>query len=63
MKARHHKLVPPSDPNQMTIAGVEPVSLVERLLWAAQQPLQPKRVQRPLDIGFWDPIRDQLEMF
>ena len=31
--------------------------------WAAQQPLQPKRVQRPLDVGFWDPMRNQLEMF
>lgn len=63
MKARHYKLVPPTDPNQMIIAGVEPVSLVERLAWAVQQPLQPKRAQRLLDIAFWDPMRDQLEMF
>ena len=63
MTARHHKLVPPSDLNQMIIGGVEPVSLVERLAWAAQQPLQSKRAQRPLNIGFWDPMRDQLEMF
>lgn len=63
MKARQHKLASPNDPNQMMIAGVEPVGLAERLTWAAQQPLQPKRAQRPLDIGFWDPMRDQLEMF
>lgn len=52
-----------SDPDQMMIAGVPPVSLGERLTWAAQQPMQPKRAQRPLDIGFWDPMRNQLELF
>lgn len=52
-----------SEPDQMMIAGVQPVSLGERLAWAAQQPMQPKRPQRPLDIGFWNPMRDQLEMF
>lgn len=51
------------DPDQMMIAGVQPVSLGERLTWAAQQPMQPKRGQRPLDIGFWDPMRNQMEMF
>jgi len=45
------------------IEGVNPVSLGERLTWAAQQPMQPKRAQRPLDIGFWDPMRRQLELF
>jgi hypothetical protein len=29
----------------------------------AQLPMQPRRAQKPLDIGFWDPMRDQLEMF
>ena len=52
-----------SDPEQLMIAGVQPISLGERLTWAAQQPMQPKRAQRPLDIGFWDPMRHQLEMF
>ena len=46
----------------MMIAGVQPVSLGDRLTWAAQQPMQPKRAQRPLDVGFWDPMRNQLEM-
>jgi hypothetical protein len=64
MSARKHKrIVVADDPNQMMIAGVKPVSLGERLTWAAQQPMQPKRIQRPLDIGFWDPMRNQLEMF
>jgi hypothetical protein len=52
-----------TDPAQLMIAGVQPVSMGERLSWQAQQPMQPKRQQRPLDIGFWNPIRNQLEMF
>jgi hypothetical protein len=45
------------------LTGVAPVSMGERLGWLANQPMQPKRVQRALDIGFWDPMRNQLEMF
>jgi hypothetical protein len=60
---QRQRVAPLGDPDQMMIAGVQPVSLGERLAWAAQQPMQPKRAQRPLDVGFWDPIRDQLEMF
>jgi hypothetical protein len=52
-----------TDPAQLMIAGVAPVSMGERLSWQAQQPMQPKRQQRPLDIGFWNPMRNQLEMF
>ena len=64
MKARlRERVAPLGHPDQMMIAGVQPVSLGERLTWAAQQPMQPKRAQRPLDVGFWDPMRDQLEMF
>lgn len=63
MKRKAVSSVTESDPNQMMITGVKPVSLGERLTWAAQQPMQPKRAQRPLDIGFWDPMRNQLEMF
>ena len=51
------------DPAQIVMPGVQPVSLGERLQWQAQLPMQPRRAQRPLDIGFWDPLRDQLEMF
>jgi hypothetical protein len=64
MSARkRERIAVADDPNQMMIEGVKPVSLGERLTWAAQQPMQPKRAQRPLDIGFWDPMRNQLEMF
>lgn len=51
------------DPDQITMAGVPPVSMGERLGWLAAQPMQPRREQRPLDIGFWNPMRDQIEMF
>ena len=55
--------ITPPDPNQIMMTGVAPVSMGERLGWLANQPMQPKRVQRALDIGCWDPMRDQLEMF
>jgi hypothetical protein len=63
MKRIRRPAIALSDPDQMMIAGVEPVSLGERLTLAAQQPMQPKRAQRPLDIGFWNPMRNQLELF
>ena len=56
------KITPP-DPAQIMMAGVAPVSMGERLGWLANQPMQPRRAQRPLDIGFWNPMRDQIEMF
>ena len=56
------KITPP-DPAQIMIAGVAPVSMGELLGWLANQPMRPRRNQRPLDIGFWNPMRDQLEMF
>ena len=52
-----------ADPAQTIMPGVKPVSLGERLNWQAQLPMQPRRAQKPLDIGFWDPMRNQLEMF
>ena len=52
-----------SDPDQIMMAGITPVSMGERLGWIAAQSMQPRREQRPLDIGFWDPMRNQLEMF
>ena len=52
-----------ADPAQIIMPGVKPVSLGERLNWQAQLPMQPRRAQKPLDIGFWDPMRNQWEMF
>ena len=51
------------DPFQITMPGVRPVTLGERLQCRADMPMLPRRNQRPLDIGFWDPMRDQLELF
>ena len=55
--------IAPPDPDQLIMAGVAPVTIGERLGWLANQPMQPRRQQRPLDIGFWNPMRDQIEMF
>jgi hypothetical protein len=62
-KSKTFSQITPPDPDQIMLTGVAPVSMGERLGWLANQPMQPKRVQRALDIGFWDPMRDQLEMF
>jgi len=56
------QITPPA-PAQIMMPGVAPVSMGERLSWLADQPMQPSRAQRPLDIGFWNPMRNQLEMF
>ena len=63
MKRTPLPAITPPDPDQIMMAGVAPVSMGERLGWLAAQPMQPRREQRPLDIGFWNPMRDQIEMF
>ena len=50
------------DPKQITMPGVQPVSLGERLQFQSGLPMQPRRGQKPLDIGFWDPMRNQLAL-
>lgn len=49
------------DDDQAVIDGVRPISLGERLSWMASEPLEPSKTQKPLDIGFWDPMRDQMD--
>lgn len=51
------------DPDQITMPGVRPATLGEKLRCRVDMPMLPRRNQKPLDIGFWDPMRDQLEMF
>jgi hypothetical protein len=63
MKRKGLPTVAAPDPGQITMAGIAPVSLGERLGWLAEQPMQPRREQRPLDVGSWDPMRNQIEMF
>ena len=62
-KCKTKPQIAPPDPDPIMLAGVAPVSMGERLGWLAEQPMQPRRAQRPLDIGFWNPMRNQLEMF
>ena len=62
-RSRNRISVAAIDPDQIMIAGVAPVSVSDRLGWLANQPIQPRREQRPLDIGFWNPMRNQIEMF
>ncbi len=63
MKRKDLPKIAAPDPDQIMMAGVAPVSVGERLGWLAAQPMQPRRGQCSLDIGFWDPMRDQIEMF
>ena len=63
MKRKDLREIIPPDPDQMMIDGVAPISMGERLDWLAEQPMQPRREQKPLDIGFWNPMRNQFEMF
>ena len=63
MKRKDLPTVAAPDTNQIMMAGIAPVSMGGRLGWLAAQPMQPRREQRPLDIGFWDPMRNQIEMF
>ena len=63
MKRKNLPQITPPDPDQIMMDGVAPVSMGERLGWLAEQPMRSRREQRPLDVGFWDPMRDQIEMF
>jgi len=63
MKRKDLPKIAVPDPDQIMMAGVAAVSVGERLGWLAEQPMQPRREQRPLDVGFWDPMRNQIEMF
>jgi hypothetical protein len=49
---------------QTLIPGVRPVSIYERLMVLAAQPLGPKKLQRPCDLGLFDEVaRNQLDLF
>lgn len=51
------------DDGQAVIEGVQPVSLGERLSWMTDLPIEPPRKQKLLDVGLWNPMRDQLDLF
>jgi hypothetical protein len=49
---------------QILICGVAPVTQRQRLEWTMQQPLGPRRPQKPCNDGLFDfSSRNQLEMF
>ena len=49
---------------QTLIPGVPRVSIYERLMVLAAQPLGPKRSQKPCDLGLFDEVaRNQLDLF
>jgi hypothetical protein len=49
---------------QILMCGVAPVTQRQRLEWTMQQPLGPRRLQKPCNDGLFDlNSRNQLEMF
>ena len=49
---------------QTLIPGVRRVSIYERLMVLAAQPLGPKKSQKPCDLGLFDEMaRNQLDLF
>lgn len=49
---------------QALIPGVRRVSIYERLMVLAAQPLGPKKSQKPCDLGLFDEVaRNQLDLF
>ena len=49
---------------QMLVPGVRPVSIYERLMVLAAQPLLPKKPQRSCDLGLFDEMaRNQPDLF
>lgn len=50
-------------PARITMPGMRPATLGEKLQCPADMPTLPRRKQKTFNIGFWDPMRNQLEMF
>ena len=49
---------------QTLVPGVAPITPRDRLEWRAAQPLEPKKPQRPCDLGLFDiNARNQLDLF
>jgi hypothetical protein len=49
---------------QLMLGGVKPSSMKEKVDWLAAQPMQPRRQQKPCDIGLFDEeSRKQFELF
>ena len=49
---------------QYLVGGVKPVTARDRLEWLMQQPMRPRKIQKPLNIGLFDEdARNQMELF
>jgi hypothetical protein len=49
---------------QLMLNGVKPQTMKDKLDWLIAQPLQPRKQQKPCDMGLFDTeSRKQLEMF
>jgi hypothetical protein len=49
---------------QTLVTGVAPITPADRLAFRAAAPMQPKKPQRPCDLGLFDAnARNQIEMF
>ena len=49
---------------QLMLGGVKPQTMKDKLDWLIAQPMQPRKQQKPCDIGLFDTeSRKQLEMF
>lgn len=49
---------------QLLVHGVKPVATKERLDYRANQPMRPRKPQKPCDIGLFDEaVRNQLSLF
>jgi len=49
---------------QLMLAGVRPQTMKDKVQWLIEQPMQPRKRQKPCDIGLFDTeSRKQLELF
>jgi hypothetical protein len=49
---------------QLMVRGVRPPTMREKVQWLADQPMQPRKPQKPCDIGLFDTeSRKQLDLF
>ena len=62
--APRFEVEPTSIGPQTLIPGVTPIRLADRLAASAAAPLEPRKPQRPCDLGLFDlAARDQLDLF
>ena len=49
---------------QLMLGGVRPASMKDRLTWLVEQPMRPRKRQKPCDVGLFDSqSRNQLKLF